>query len=635
MNSDRRPSVTRVARGYSARKLSPVIETFEPRCLLDGGFGVIAGTAFLDSANDHQLGVNSAYLAGATVQLFAVGNPVAVQTAVTNANGQYVFTNLASGDYLVKELPPAGYQASGAQVLSQVEAASVQAADTIKVTVPANPIFVNYNGVQPGTFLVVNDKVNGTSTVDSAGPMQVSLGTIAGQTNINAGYLTLCLDDIRRLSFGGGEKFPVLTQPITSTTNGVTTIPADRAGRVAFLYNHYGNTSLTNVTGPALQLAVWELIYDTNPNPDFSAGNFQSLGPVNPADSATFNQVIAQAKAYFDQSAGKSETALFLDATTPSTQPNGFQSMIATGSFNFGNTARSSLSGYVYCDTNHDGMRDTGDAPIPGSTITLTGTDVTGAAVKLSKQTDATGFYQFANLVPGTYTITQTTQPPGLAEGTNTQGTPGNGTPGKDSFVNIQLAAGVNGQNNNFGELGQAVHVTQLQFLGIHHQPTRIVLTLDGPVDPVQACNPANYTLIALGKNQHLGSSTNHRVPVSSVIYDQANGTLTVNPALHLNIHYHYLLSLDVAAANPCSPNLQYVNVFGRAAVPYFDVHGTIVPAPPLTPVQAAHDALIVSRALYRWSTGTYHPLAYGPFWNQLARQNGYVVLPSNTAGPM
>ena len=51
----------------------------------------------------------------------------------------------------------------------------------------------------------------------------------------------------------------------------------------------------------------------------------------------------------------------------------------------------------------------------------------------------------------GTYTITET-QPPTYLDGKDTQGTPGTGTTGNDTFTNV-LAAGIDGKNNNFGEV--------------------------------------------------------------------------------------------------------------------------------------------------------------------------------------
>jgi len=112
----------------------------------------------------------------------------------------------------------------------------------------------------------------------------------------------------------------------------------------------------------------------------------------------------------------------------------------------------SSLSGYVYVDTNNDGVFASGEAPIAGVTVTLTGTDNTGAPVTSTTTTNAAGFWAFTNLKAGTYTVTET-QPTAYVDGKDTQGTPGTGTTGNDVFANIVLAAGVHGVNNNFGEL--------------------------------------------------------------------------------------------------------------------------------------------------------------------------------------
>ena len=60
----------------------------------------------------------------------------------------------------------------------------------------------------------------------------------------------------------------------------------------------------------------------------------------------------------------------------------------------------SSLSGYVYYDANNDGIRDTSEQPVAGVTITLTGTDYTGAAVSRQATTGNDGAYSFTQLAP-------------------------------------------------------------------------------------------------------------------------------------------------------------------------------------------------------------------------------------------
>ena len=50
----------------------------------------------------------------------------------------------------------------------------------------------------------------------------------------------------------------------------------------------------------------------------------------------------------------------------------------------------SSLSGYVYHDTNNNGVKDPGETGI-ATTVTLTGEDVFGEAVSLTTTSDVTG----------------------------------------------------------------------------------------------------------------------------------------------------------------------------------------------------------------------------------------------------
>ena len=119
---------------------------------------------------------------------------------------------------------------------------------------------------------------------------------------------------------------------------------------------------------------------------------------------------------------------------------------------NFGELRPSSLGGYVFVDANANGVRNNGEAGIPGVTIQLTGTDNTGANVSLQMSTGSDGAYLFTGLRPGVYTISET-QPAGFADGSDRQGTPGTGTTGNDAFTGIRLDQGVDGRDNNFGEL--------------------------------------------------------------------------------------------------------------------------------------------------------------------------------------
>ncbi len=64
------------------------------------------------------------------------------------------------------------------------------------------------------------------------------------------------------------------------------------------------------------------------------------------------------------------------------------------------------VKGYVYCDQNGSGAGDTGDLPLPGITITVTGTSLVFSG---TATTDAGGQY-YVDLpdLPGTYTVSAT-----------------------------------------------------------------------------------------------------------------------------------------------------------------------------------------------------------------------------------
>lgn len=117
-------------------------------------------------------------------------------------------------------------------------------------------------------------------------------------------------------------------------------------------------------------------------------------------------------------------------------------------------SALGSLAGRAYHDVNLSGGFDAGDAGLAGVFVTLTGIDDVGRAVSLTTVTDAAGNYRFANLRPGTYTLTET-QPAGFADGADTLGSLG-GNLGNDTFSNIVLRANQNGVGYDFGEVTSA-----------------------------------------------------------------------------------------------------------------------------------------------------------------------------------
>ncbi len=81
-----------------------------------GFYTMSAGNiVFKDFANDGILNGSDTGLAGITVRLYAADMTTLLATAVTDANGRYIFRSLAEGQYQLEVLTPTGYMSSLAE----------------------------------------------------------------------------------------------------------------------------------------------------------------------------------------------------------------------------------------------------------------------------------------------------------------------------------------------------------------------------------------------------------------------------------------------------------------------------------------------------------------------------------------
>ncbi|SFK11589.1 Cna protein B-type domain-containing protein, partial [Nitrosomonas aestuarii] len=109
-----------------------------------------------------------------------------------------------------------------------------------------------------------------------------------------------------------------------------------------------------------------------------------------------------------------------------------------------------SISGFVYCDDNDDGIKDAGEAGLSNVTIQL----LNAAGVVINTTTTAAdGSYSFTGLDAGTYSVVEPTQPAGKNDGKETAGSTGGNTDVNDIISQITVNAGENSTDNNFGEV--------------------------------------------------------------------------------------------------------------------------------------------------------------------------------------
>jgi len=116
--------------------------------------------------------------------------------------------------------------------------------------------------------------------------------------------------------------------------------------------------------------------------------------------------------------------------------------------FDFGEILPSSISGNVYEDADGDCIRDPGEFALSGVLIELL--DEQGQVVATTR-TDASGNYEFVDLIPGMYTLREQ-QPQGYIQGGQMAGSLGGNASLTDIISSIALGAGVQAIDYDFCE---------------------------------------------------------------------------------------------------------------------------------------------------------------------------------------
>lgn len=305
--------------------------------------------------------------------------------------------------------------------------------------------------------------VSGTSSVTSASVTAATLssGVVLGTLNPGASETVTIVVSVDGATRGALTNAATVTatepEPTTDTNPNTASASTTATGSAVLEVTQTDNATvvaaggfLTYVisirnNGPSTATNI--VVTDTLPaGVTFSSGTASNGGSVSSSTNgatATIPSLASGATATVTiiGAVGSSATGTLTNsASVDSAEPEA--AVVATDTTSV--ATATSISGRLFRDINRDNVQNTGERGIGDVTITLTGTDTTGATVNRTVQTDASGDYVFANTLPGTYTISR---PESLGTGTTTPGTSG-GTAGTTTISNIVLGSTAATVNN-------------------------------------------------------------------------------------------------------------------------------------------------------------------------------------------
>ena len=366
----------------------------------------LSGRVYLDANNNGHYDAGDQPIAGVKVSLPAgtldvFGKPVT--EATTLPDGSYVFKDLPAGTYTVTE---------------QIAQPVVNGATTLNGTTTA------------GT---VGGATNGTATPVATVPSAVAgIALPAGKTSVENDF-----GEILPVSIGGTVFFDANDDGIQSgaAETGIPNVDVVLTG--------------TDDTGAAVSVTVKT---DANGHYSFEGlrpGIYTVTEPTQPAGTANGKTVAGSAGGTATPVTTVPSAISTIDLRVPGTN--------STGN-NFAEVpTNASITGKVWLDRDNDGVIDTEETGLPGVTMKLTGTDLAGNPVTRETTTGPDGSYAFDDLPPGTYVVTEPTQPTGTGNGKTVAGSAG-GTATPVTTVPsvisaIALGVGQHSSGNDFGEL--------------------------------------------------------------------------------------------------------------------------------------------------------------------------------------
>lgn len=442
--SPRRP---RVARSFRQPRTVLALERLEERQLLT--CSSISGFVYHDANNNGLFDSGETPLANSQIQLLNSSN-VVVGTTTTDASGYYLFNADATIDTSPKTTQASSYTFVSAKT-NQIQVGSLPKFDSSLGAL--TQIDISISGQISSDILVENrDPSAQTITGTVAGKLAIAgpdFNTQVATTSSSKTFNALSYDGVLDFAGASGKDFGWVSVPGSSSfvlTDSQSLADYSGAGNVTVYEN---STATSNATGGGNFTAsinskgggTITVVYHYIPENCLAAGAYTIVQTTQP-------------QGYLPGKVSSAGVVLPASFTTRTISVNLPDNGNLTHN-DFGHVQPAKIGGFVYYDANNNAIKGPSELGIGGATVTLTGTDDTGAAVNLSQTTVPAGtwqgLYYFQNLRPGTYKLTET-QPSGYLDGKDTIGSQG-GVTGNDVLSNLVLGSGANGINNNFGEL--------------------------------------------------------------------------------------------------------------------------------------------------------------------------------------
>ena len=418
LNKHRRSSPLNGRRCLSA-------ETLEAKQLLVGD---IAGTLLHDTNGNAVKDPGEEGLANWTVFLDLNNNSsldAGEPSQQTNVGGDYLFLNLADGDYSVREVLPTGWAPTPGT--SAVQTATVTDGNEFKANFfnviaevgdITGVVWRDFNGdgvraTDPGTGAFTDTALSGwTIYLDTNNNRTLDAGETTTLTDANGGYSFLgvasgsqYVGEVLQTGYEASRGFDFQVH-VTVTTGHVTVVDfanltpeaSDVSGTV---FNDIDGNGARGATEPGL--GGWQVFVDKNEDGLLTPGELVTTSAADGSYTLVGvprgRQMIAQVPDAHYRTNSPVGGAFTIDVL------NG---VMLTG-YDFANEERiGNLSGVLWNDFNGDGVRALTDVALSGWTVFLD-ENHNGVAdpTELSQTTDLNGQYTFVGLPEGTVTVAE------------------------------------------------------------------------------------------------------------------------------------------------------------------------------------------------------------------------------------